>query len=128
MHALIFIGPIKVPTISVNASRFPNESPYNVVKLICIASLPTDVLVPLKFSWKRRMDTSIYHLESFNYNETRSVLNMTTNQSVIIVQENVSRIYRYRCRVELDMEGLGDTHKTSDHLIDVTCKCIIRHS
>ena len=103
-----------------NVTQFPNVPPFNVFMLTCTASLPREVTVPVRFTWKRRTGVQDYSLESFLYNASLSIINATTNQSVIILQEMSSDLYRYRCRVELDLEDLGDVHKIRDQLITVT--------
>ena len=122
MHTIIIIDPVQVPTVVANVTRFPNVFPFNVFMLTCTASLPREEKfnVSINFTWKRRLGTEDYSLESFPYNANLSIINATTNQSVIILQEMISGQYRYRCRVELDSEDLGDMHKTKDQLIRVT--------
>ena len=113
---------MQVPTVVANVTRFPNVPPFNVFMLTCTASLPREVNVPIRFTWKRRMGTEDHSLEAFSYSASLSIFNATTNQSTIILQEMNSGLYRYRCRVELDSEDLGDVHRLKDQVIRVARK------
>lgn len=109
---------MQTPVVTANISRFPNVFPYNTVMLSCIASFVVEINISLNFTWKRSNGRDCLNdLISFN---DRAI--NTQYQSNITVREVNPSLYCYQCRVELGMQGLGDTHQINDQTITVTCK------
>lgn len=114
------IGPVQTPMVTVNNSRFPNVSPYNIFQLSCIALLEVVVDVPLNFTWKRSTEEHCHNVDYFTNVVTQFV--ETEHQSNVTVVENHPSAYCYQCRVELGMEELGDTGASYNLTVNVTCK------
>ena len=90
--------------------------------LLCSASLPEEVIVPLRFNWQRwqlyNNEYNIMQLEP-GYS-TVSVVNRTTNQSILIMDLTSSGEYCYECQVQLDRDNLEAASRRETITITVT--------
>ena len=115
--------PVQTPVVRVDISRFPNVAPYNTFILSCVSSLAVEINIPLNFTWKRSNREHCHNQSVVSFTNT-TVAKLTQHQQSnnIRVIEPSPSVYCYQCKVELGMEGLGDTHKSYNLTINVTCK------
>ena len=116
---MLFAEPIQYPpNIIANSTRLPNFAPYNTLMLLCSASLPEVVVVPLRFIWRRQFSNSNVQFEPDFSIESR--INRTTNQSTLITNFTIPGEYHFECQVQLDRADLQAVQKKKSISIMVT--------
>ena len=113
--------PMNLSVIS-NATRFPDESPYNTFTMICTATVPEGVVSAKVFHWSRSIngrssfmpvrESNVISIENHNANQALST-------SVLTVTENIPGDYSYRCHVSFMDANINRTRKC-DKFIQVT--------
>ena len=122
-----------VPTLTVtltpNTTRLPNVAPYNTFSLTCTTTSSVEgvgnVALPKRFTWRRRYGPDTTGLTQLSSNATIQIqdgdnLNQPTSSSMLTVTEDISRDYRYRCRVDLNLPADNIFTLTDVYPITVT--------
>ena len=112
---IIYIPHSAVPTLTIhltpNVTHLPNVTPYNTFFLTCTATSSVvgvgNVAIPKTFIWRRRYGSAEMNLMKLSSNGTIQIvdanLNQSTSTSMLTVTERIPQVYRYRCRVDLDL-------------------------
>ena len=119
-----------VPTLTLsvmpNATRLPNEDPYNQFTITCIATAPEGVISPKTFIW-RRTDVAGGSCDSFtdisDNGDTLlimfSSLGQPVSTSVLTVTEDVPAEWQYCCEARLTDLGSSDVIENDVRSVNV---------
>ena len=131
----IFYSHYAVPTLTVsltpNTTRLPNVAPYNTFLFTCTATSHVEgvenVALPKRFQWRRRYGPDTTGLTQLFTNATIQIqdennLNQPTSSSMMTVTEDITRDYRYRCQVDLNLADDNISALTDVYPITVTGK------
>ena len=121
--------PNVITSLTANTTRLPNVTPYNTFSLTCTATTSVEgvgnVALPKKFLWMRRYGSSELNLNLLSSNATIQIQggdSLNQHTSMMTVNEDIPRDYRYRCRVDLNLTADMILNSTDIYPIIITGK------